>query len=136
MKIEPIIYHTTREIYNIEDKLSIASLILFCRKLGSKVFCKLLYTDNHEEFISKLSSEYEGYGIDLSIKLNDKLIREGFYKTIEKVKEKYDVDGYLKALFEGDEFAVVIDEIVNYNFDNFELKKYAENVNEQLKLTF
>ena len=33
MKIEPIIYETTRGIYSVEDKLSIASLILFSWKL-------------------------------------------------------------------------------------------------------
>ena len=134
MKIEPIIYETTRGIYSVEDKLSIASLILFCWKLGNKRFCELLYTDNHEKFISDLSEEYSKYEIDLSVKLADKQIRNSLIKTIEKVREKEDKDGYLKALYEGDEFALVIDEIVNYNFDKVELKKFTKSVNEQLTL--
>ena len=136
MKIEPIIYETTRGIYSVEDKLSIASLILFCWKLGNQRFCELLYTDNHEKFISELSEEYSKYEINLSIKLADKQIKNCFEKTIQKVKEKYDSDGYLKALYQRDEFAVVIDQIVNYHFDKMEIKKFTKNVSKQLALMF
>lgn len=134
MKIEPIIYETTRGIYSVEDKLSIASLILFSWKLGSKTFCKLLYTDDHSKFIADLSNEYKNYDIKLDVNLADKQIKTSLIKTIEKVREKEDKDGYLKALYEGDEFALVIDEIVNYNFDKVELKKFTKSVNEQLTL--
>ena len=136
MKIEPIIYETTRGIYSVEDKLSIASLILFSWKLGSKTFCKLLYTDDYSKFISDLIDEYKSYDIKLAVKLEDKQINKALIKTIEKVREKEDKDGYLKALYEGDEFAIVIDEIVNYNFDNIDLKKFTKSVNEQLELLF
>ena len=136
MKIEPIIYETTRGIYSVEDKLSIASLILFCWKLGSKTFSKLLYTNDYDKFIIDLSNEYKSYDIDLSIRLNDKQIKNALIKTIEKVREKYDSDGYLKALFEGDKFAIVINEIVNYNFNKLELKSFTENINKQLKIMF
>ena len=136
MKIEPIIYETTRGIYSVEDKLSIASLILFSWKLGSKTFCKLLYTDDYRKFISDLSNEYKSYDIKLTVKLEDKQINNALIKTIEKVREKYDDNGFLKALYEGDEFAIVIDEIVNYNFDKIELKKFTKSVNNQLELLF
>lgn len=136
MKIEPIIYETTRGIYSVEDKLSIASLILFSWKLGSKTFCKLLYTDDYSKFISDLSDEYKSYDIKLTVKLEDKQINNALIKTIEKVREKYDDNGFLKALYEGDEFAIVIDEIVNYNFDKIELKKFTKSVNKQLELLF
>ena len=46
MKIEKIIYDTTRGIYSVEDKLSIATIFIFCWKLSSKYFAELLYTDN------------------------------------------------------------------------------------------
>jgi hypothetical protein len=136
MKIEPIIYETTRGIYSVEDKLSIASLILFSWKLGSKTFCKLLYTDDYRKFITDLSAEYKSYDIKLDLKLDDKEILGALIKTIEKVREKYDDNGFLKALYEGDPFAIVIDEIVNYNFDKIELKKFTKSVNEQLDLLF
>jgi len=136
MKIEPIIYETTRGIYSVEDKLSIASLILFSWKLGSKTFCKLLYTDDYSKFISDLSDEYKSYDIKLTVKLEDKQINNALIKTIEKVRERYDDNGFLKALYEGDEFAIAIDEIVNYNFDKVELKKFTKSVNEQLELLF
>lgn len=136
MKIEPIIYETTRGIYSVEDKLSIASLILFSWKLGSKTFCKLLYTDDYSKFISHLIDEYKSYDINLKVKLEDEQIKKALIKTIEKVREKYDNDGFLKALYEGDEFAIVIDEIVNYNFDKIELKKFTKSVNKQLELLF
>ena len=136
MKIEPIIYETTRGIYSVEDKLSIASLILFSWKLGSKTFCKLLYTEDYSKFISDLSNEYKSYDIKLTVKLEDKQINNALIKTIEKVREKYDDNGFLKALYEGDEFAIVIDKIVNYNFDKIELKKFTKSVNKQLELFF
>ena len=136
MKIEPIIYETTRGIYSVEDKLSIASLILFSWKLGSKTFCKLLYTKDYGKFIADLSQEYKDYEIKLNIRLEDKQIKNSLIKTIEKVREKEDAGGYLKALYEGDEFAIVIDEIVNYTFDKIELKKFTKNVNTQLQLMF
>ena len=134
MKIEPIIYETTRGIYSVEDKLSIASLILFSWKLGSKTFCKLLYTKDYSKFIADLSNDYKDFDIKLDVRLEDKQIKNSLIKTIEKVREKEDKDGYLKALYEGDKFALVIDEIVNYNFDKVELKKFTKSLNEQLTL--
>lgn len=134
MKIEPIIYETTRGIYSVEDKLSIASLILFSWKLGSKTFCKLLYTKDYRKFIADLSNEYKDFDIKLDIRLEVKQIKNSLIKTIEKVREKEDKNGYLKALYEGDKFALVIDEILNYNFNSVELKKFTKSVNEQLTL--
>jgi len=134
MKIEPIIYDTTREIYSVEDKLSIASIFLFCWKLGNKTLSELLYTDNHKKFIDNLIQKYSEYDIDLTVRLDDKNVNNSFYKTIEKVKKKYDDNGYLEALFNKDEFAIVIEEIVNYNFDKFEFKKIINNINKQLRL--
>ena len=93
MKIEPIIYETTRGIYSVEDKLSIASLILFSWKLGSKTFCKLLYTNDHSKFIADLSNEYKNYDIKLEVNLTDKQMKNSLMKTIEKVRETEDKDG-------------------------------------------
>lgn len=134
MKIEPIIYETTRGIYSVEDKLSIASLILFSWKLGSKIFCKLLYCKDYSVFINDLSEEYKDFDINLNIRLEDKQIKNALIKTIEKVREKEDKDGYLKALSEGDKFALVIDDIVNYNFSKVKLRQFTKNINNQLTL--
>ena len=136
MKIEPIIYETTRGIYSVEDKLSIASLILFSWKLGNKTFCQLLYTNKLTKFISDLSFKYKDYDINLNVRLEDKQIKNSLIKTIKKVREIEDKNGYLKALYEGDKFAIVIDEIVNYDFNKMELKKFTKSVNEQLTLFF
>jgi len=122
LKIEPIIYETTRDIYSLEDKLSIASLILFCRKLGSKTFSQLLYTKDYSGLIADLSEEYKDYDVKLTIRLEDPQIKNALIKTIEKVREKEDADRYLEALYEGDEYAVEIEELVNYSFNNIKLK--------------
>jgi len=55
-------------------------------------------------------------------------------KTIEKVREKYDSDGFLKALYEGDAYAVVIDEIVNYNWNTKEFNTFFKNLKDNLKI--
>lgn len=136
MNIHNILYDTTRSIYSVEDKLSIATIILFCYKSSSLNFANLLYTDNHLKFIEDLNDEYKEYEIDLSVKLEDKNIRNCFQTTLEKVRERFDKDGYYKALFEGDEFALVIEEIVNYNFNEIEFKKFTKNIVQQLTLEF
>lgn len=136
MEIEKIIYDTTRAIFNVEDKLRIATIFLFCEKLNAKKFAELLYTDDHERFIKDLGEEYEHFEVDFTIKFSDKVIKECFYKTLEKVKEKYDDNGYYKALFGNDPFALVIDEIVNYNFEAVEFKKFTKGVAKQLELAF
>ena|SRR6056297_1388855 len=134
MKIEPIIYETTRFIDRLEDKLSIATLVLFSWKLGNKTFCELLYTKDLEDFIFNLSQEYKEYDIQLEVRLQDKQIKEALVKTIEKVREKYDSDGFLKALYEGDAYAVVIDEIVNYNWNTKEFNTFFKNLKDNLKI--
>jgi hypothetical protein len=136
MNIETIIYETTREIYSVEDKLRIATIFLFCNQLDSLTFAELLYTDNHEQFIEKLGNSYKEYDVDFTIRLNDRNVRNSFLKTLEKVREKYDDNGYLKALYEGDEYALVINEIVNYDFDAVQFKKFTQGIAKQLQLAF
>ena len=134
MKIEDIIYDTTREVLNVEDKLRIATLFIFCDKLGFEKLSQLLYTKNHASFIDDLNNEYAEYEVDFSVNFSNPNIKSAFYKTIEKVKEKWDSNGFLKAISEGDEFALVICEIVNYNFDKVEFKKFTKQVATKLSL--
>ena len=134
MKIEPIIYETTRGIYSVEDKLSIAALFLFCWKLGSETFSELLYTDDVETFINNLSDKYIEYEININVNLDNKNVKDALLKTIEVVIDKYDSNGYLKAVYNKDAFALVIQDIINYDFSSVVVK--AKAVNKQLKLLF
>ena len=136
MKIEQIIYDTTRGVLNVEDKLSIATLFLFCEKLGSKKLSELLYNDCLETFIDDLQDEYKDYDVDFTIRLEKREIQDAFFKTLDKYKEKNDADGFLKAIHDNDPFALVICEIVNYNFDKIEFKKFTNNLSKQLILDF
>lgn len=117
MEIDKIIYETTRGVLNVEDKLRIATVFLFCRELGSKKFSELLYAENHVQFIETLNSEYRDYGVDFTVNFKNPNVKNAFYKTLEKVIEEEDSDGFLKAISEGGEYALVICEIVNYQFD-------------------
>lgn len=134
MRIEDIIYDTTREVLNVEDKLRIATVFLFCDKLGNEKLSQLIYTKNHASFINELNNEYLEYGVDFILNFGNPNIRSAFYKTLEKVKEKWDANGFLKAIYEGDEFALVICEIVNYEFDKVEFKKFIKQVKTQMSL--
>lgn len=136
MKIETIIYETTRNVQNIEDKLRIATIFLFCHKLNAQAFADLLYAKNHELHIKYLNEEFKSYGVDFNIRLNDRNIRDAFFKTLQKVKEKYDSEGFYKALHEGDSFAVVIAEILNYDFSEVTVLKHVKQASELLKLNF
>lgn len=136
MKIEQIIYDTTRNLLNLEDKLSITTLFLFCEKLGSKKLAELLYCNCVETFIKDLQKEYELFEVDFTIRINNKNVKDAFYKTVEKYKEKNDSNGFLKAIHEKDPFALVICKIVDYKFDKIEFKKFTNNLSEQLILDF
>ena len=118
----------------MEDKLRIATVFLFCDKLGSEKLSQLLYSKNHALFIDELNNEYESYGVDFTVNFNNPNIKSAFYKTLEKVKEKWDANGFLKAISEGDDFALVICEIVNYQFDKVEFKKFTKQIATQLSL--
>ena len=128
MKVEHIIYETARNLLNLEDKLSIATLFLFCEQIGTKKIAELLYNDDLEQFIYDLQDEYSDFEVDFTIRLEKRDVHDAFFKTIEKYKEKNDSDGFLKAVFEKDEFALVISEIVNYRFDKIEFKKLTNNL--------
>ena len=136
MKIEQIIYHTTRGVLNVEDKLSIATLFLFCEKLGIQKLAELLYNDDLEHFIDNLQEQYSDYDVDFTIRLNKKEIHDALFKTLDKYKEKNDSNGFLKAVHNKDEFAMVICDIVNYKFDKIEFKRFTNNLAEQLTLDF
>ena len=101
-KIEDIIYNTTRGIYSVDDKLRIATIFIFCWKLDAKVFAELLYTKEHEKLIDNLTQRFSSYDVDFKIRFEDKLVKECFYKTLVKVQETYDKEGFYKAIFEGD----------------------------------
>ena len=133
MKIEKIIYETTREIYSVDDKLRIATIFLFCEKLGNIKLSELLYTNNHEKFILDISDEFKNYDVDFEINFNNPNVKSSFYKTLEKVKLSIDDNGFLKAIYNKDEYALVINDIVNYDFSKVEVKKFTENLCKQLK---
>lgn len=111
MKIEKIIYDTTRELISVEDKLGIAVIFLVCYKLEDEKFAELLYTDNHESFFEALERKFKNYDVKLRIDLSNPNIKNSFYKTLEEVKLRYDKDGYYKALFNNDEYAKVVSNI-------------------------
>lgn len=134
MKIEDIIYNTTREVLNVEDKLRIATVFLFCEKLGIEKLSQFLYAKNHEIFIHNLNIEYSEYEVDFSVNFSNPNIKSAFYKTLEMVKKKWDTNGFYKAISEGDDFALAICEIVNYNFDTVEFKKFTKEIAIQLSL--
>ena len=134
MEIEKIILHTTREIYNVHEKLSIAAIFIFCYKKGSKQFAELLYTNNYRKLIKNLNEKYLDYDIIFDVNFDNVNVNNSFNKTIKEVQRKYDSDGFYKALFNKDPFALVINNIVNYNFDKVEMKKFTENAIKQLEL--
>lgn len=134
MEIEKIIYQTTRNVLNLDDKLRIATVFLFCYKISSKDFAELLYSKNHIDFIDKLNLKHLNYNVDFDINFKDKCVKDAFYKTLSAVILKYDSNGYYKAIFDKDKFALVISEIIDYNFDKIQLKKQLKTISKQLTL--
>lgn len=117
IRIENIIYDTTRDLINVEDKIRIATIFIFCEKLGVKKLSELLYCDDVELFIEKLSIEYSSFNVDFRLNFADKNINEAFRNTRLKVIEKIDENGFLNALYNGDDYAIAISEIISIDFD-------------------
>ena len=135
MKIEQIIYETTRNVLNLEDKLSIATIFLFCEQIGTQKIAELLYNDDIEQFIDNLQDEYSAFEVDFSVRLDKRDIEDAFFKTLEKYKEKNDSNGFLKAVYEKDPFTLVICDISNYNFNAISLVRFQSKIKDiQLKL--
>ena len=128
--ITNIIYQTTREINNVEDKLRIATIFLFCDKVSSVKFAELLYCDDKEKFVNDLQNEYKHYEVDFFINFSNINVKRAFEKTLEEVLKKEDATGYLKALYEKDHFALVIQEIINYNFSHQEIINFKNRIKE------
>jgi hypothetical protein len=133
-KIHDIIYHSTRQVYSVEDKLRIATIFIFCYSHDNKLFSELLYCEDKEKFIKKLNEIYKDFEVDFYVNLADRNIRNAFNLTLEKVKYVHDEGGFLKALFEGDEYALVIDEIANIQFDYISFDKKVKKIEQQLTL--
>ena len=116
----------------MEDKLSISTIFLFCHSIGTETFSELLYTKSPKKFIKSLEKEYGDYDIILKVRLGDKGILTAFNKTIEEVKSKYDKDGFYKAVFEKDSFAMAIVGITNTIFNKECFLKKIDSFNKTL----
>lgn len=113
MRIEPIIYDTTRGVFNVEDKLSIATVFLFAWQYGEEDFAELLYTDDPDAYIKGLNDRFKQFDVDFTVRLDDRNVREAFDKTRIAVRDKHDADGFYKALYNRDEFAIAVLDIVS-----------------------
>jgi len=107
---EQIIYQTTRHI-RLEAKIAIASLAIFCRMKDDRLYAEFMYREDFVGFLEKLSCEYRQikFNLDMSIPEN----AEAIGLTRKALREKDDETGYYKALYEGDEFALAIAQIVD-----------------------
>ena len=134
MEIEKIIYETTRGLHGIDDKLRIATVFIFAYKMGTEMFANLLYFEDKEKFVNALNEEYKNYDVDFSINFQNPNVKEAFYKTLEAVKLKYDSNGFYKAVFEKDEYAMVIVGITKTDFTLTHFRNIIKSLPTQLKL--
>jgi hypothetical protein len=134
MEMHKIIYETTRELLNVEDKLNIATVFLFCQNHTPKLFSDLLYSKNHSKFIHDLNCEFEKFGVVFNVDFTNKNIKSAFDKTLKKVIENEDKDGWYKAISEGDAYALEICSIVSYNFGQAQIDAVRKVVSKQLSL--
>lgn len=132
MEIEKIIYYTTRGLHGIDDKLAIATIIIFTYKWDTELFAELLYCENKQEFINKLNNKFADFQVDFSINLYNKNVKDCFDITIAEVIQKYDKYGFYKAVFEKDEFALVILNILETNFKKINAKEVLYNIKTKL----
>lgn len=106
MNIDKIIYETCRELVNMEDKLGIATLFLFCYQYSTDTFSELLYCENKKDFLSKLNGHFKPMDIYFDVNLDNRNVSNSFNKTITEVIKQEDSNGFYKAVFHKDEFAL------------------------------
>lgn len=108
-----ILYHQSRGLTDLTDKLSIASIFIFCEQSDAYDYAELLYGNNPENFIAELNDRYKEYEIDFTVRFERGNVKDAFDSVREAVKKKFDSNGFYKALYERDEFAIVTLELVN-----------------------
>ena len=129
MNIERIIYNTCRNLNNVEDKLGIATIFLFCEKIGQECFAELLFTKDHNSFINKIREDYKAYDIVFNIDLNRPNIKDCFYKTLEEVVKNLNDGGFCKAVYKKDPFALMIINMIKNDFNRFDFKNTVSELN-------
>ena len=126
MNIDEIIYNTCRELVNMEDKLGIATLFLFCYQYSTDTFAELLYCENKKDFLSNLNEEFKPMDIYFNVNLNNRNVNNSFSKTIEEVIKQEDPNGFYKAVYQKDEFALACLNAVS-EFSN-KVKKHKNEI--------
>ena len=110
-KIEDIIYHTTRGVIGVTDKLDVAVLFLYAFKHSMEALAELMYSKNTQSFIDKHNKILSDYGISLNVNMKDSSIREAVNLTIKDVRKHWDDEGFYKALYDRDPFAIACLEV-------------------------
>lgn len=113
MNTHAIIYDTCREVFNVEDKIRISSIFIFCYKLGAREFSEILYTPEPKNYIAELQERYKEYDIDLTVNFDNPNAKNAFFKTSEALAKKMDTDGFYKAIYNKDELALAVVEIID-----------------------
>ena len=123
-QIVEIMYDSCRNLRNIEDKIKVSSTFIFCY-YDSIEFANLLYTDNLDSFFEDLLSRYNDVVefIDLRKSLEDKEFKRAFDKTRQDCIKKFDSNGFYKAVFKKDEFALAC---VSVSEKVFRIKDFKE----------
>lgn len=58
------------------DKLSIASIFIFCEQSDAYDYAELLYGNNPENFIAELNDRYKEYEIDFTVRFEPAELKE------------------------------------------------------------
>ena len=114
-KFHKAVYNNLRAIPNMTDKLAITNIFLTAYHDG-KMFADLLYGGNDLQHWLERINDFFGQ----SIGTTDKLLRIStitfnekncFRDMVEESKKAFDNDGYYKALYGGDEYAIAVYEV-------------------------
>lgn len=128
-KLMNIVVNELRGVHEFGRKLTITTIVIVAM-YESEIFANLLYgeksleywIDNVEDFLNKkggLDGEhfFERFVMDFNT-------NEMFKNMIHELRKVYD-DGFYKALFQGDEYAIACDEIAKI----FEKSKNEKSIN-------
>ncbi len=116
--LSKITYDTLRPITNIEDKISITTMLMLVRKQKQLIYADLLYNKiTLSEAIEQLnnSKDFADYQIEIKLNIFDNT-QTAFEDTVKRLREMEEADeqskmNYFECLAERDSFAVAVMEI-------------------------
>ena len=129
-KFHKVVYNNLRAIPNVTDKIAVTNIFLTAYYDG-RMFADLLYSANDLQYWLERINDFFRQSLDT----RDKLLgistitsneNNCFRDMVKESRKAFDDDGYYKALYEGDEYAIAVYEVCKV-VERIDWKRFKED---------